>query len=298
LFEQIQPLRDVSNPQNPVVGNPKLKVAFNHSLNADYDNYYPNSRVRINASMNTTYYDNRVITDIVQTSDSYNSLKYEKRFLNTNGTYRVSTNYGLTKQLSDRRYNLALTGNIDNQKNAGMTNHVKNISRQWTFLEKFALRSNPTENMEINPSVAYIFSKNDNSLPAAFDSKTNVLTLRIDGATYFKKSWAIGYNLNKNFVHGINSNISNDPFIMDMYIQKEFFKNKSARLRLQGFDLFNQNKFLNRSITETSITDTRSNSLSRYFMIHLNVNLQRFKGTPTRNGETLKRRNDGSFIYN
>ena len=298
LFEQIQPLRDVSNPQNPVVGNPELKVAFNHSLSAYYNNYYPNSRLRINGNMNTTYYDNRVITDIVQISDSYNSLKYEKRFLNTNGTYHVSANYGLTKQLSDRRYNLALTGNIDHRQNAGMSNHVKNISKQWTFQEKFALRANPNENMEVNPSVAYTFSRNDNSLPTAFDSKTNVLTFRIDGAAYFKKSWAVGYDLNKNFVHGINSNISNDPFIMDMYLQKEFFKNKSARLRLQAFDLFNQNKFLNRSITETNITDTRSNSLSRYFMIHLNVNLQRFKGTPTRNGETMKRHNDGSFIYN
>lgn len=36
LAEQIQPVRDVSNPQSPVTGNPELKPVFNHSIYTSY----------------------------------------------------------------------------------------------------------------------------------------------------------------------------------------------------------------------------------------------------------------------
>jgi len=137
----------------------------------------------------------------------------------------------------------------------------------------------------------------DNSLPQALDSKTSVLSFQVDGRFYFLKSWHFGYNASKNFVHGINSAITNNPFIVNPYLEKEFTQRKTLRLRVQAFDIFDQNKYINRNITETSITDTRSNSLSRYVMCTLSANLQRFKGTPKRNGEVMKRKNDGSFIY-
>ena len=47
-FDQIQPVEDVSNPQNTIVGNPDLNVAFNHTLSTNYSNYFfSNSTNRI-----------------------------------------------------------------------------------------------------------------------------------------------------------------------------------------------------------------------------------------------------------
>ena len=77
-------------------------------------------------------------------------------------------------------------------------------------------------------------------------------------------------------------------------IQKELWKRK-ASLTLQVFDVLNQNNFVNRSITDESITDTKSNALSRYFMLRFTVRLQKWTGAQGKNGNQINRRGDGSF---
>jgi hypothetical protein len=297
-FYQLQPIRDVSNPQYPVVGNPDLKATLNHVISMAYGLYSPNTRFGITTNINTTFYQNRVVNNIVQIKENYDSYRYETRFININGAYQTAGNYTISKQAANRKYSLSLTGNISHAHYIGMSNNEKNISSQWSFLQKLSPKVNPGKNFEINPSVSYWFQKADNSLPSARDTKTSVLSLQVDGRLYFLKSWNIGYTASKNFVRGISADIANNPLIISPYLEKEFTKRKTIKLRVQAFDLLDQNKFINRTTTETNITDTRSNSLSRYIMFNLSANLQRFKGTPKRNGEALKRKNDGSFIYN
>jgi len=55
---------------------------------------------------------------------------------------------------------------------------------------------------------------------------------------------------------------------------------------------------VNRVITPTGFTDTKTNALSQYFMVSFRMNLQKWSGAPTRNGKAMQRRGDGSFIYN
>lgn len=229
--------------------------------------------------------------------DAYNSLKYERHYLNIGGSYTTAAYLSLTKQSANRKSSFSLNGNISYYRNPGMSNNIKNVSNQWTFREKLGMKINPTEKFEINPSFSYAYSRSDNTLPSALNSKVNIFSSGVDGSVYFMKSLFLGYDLSKNFVKGINSNLTNNPFIINMYLEKRFLKIRGASVRLQAFDIFNQNKFLNRNITETGITDTRTNSLSRYFTINLSVSLQKWKGTPTRNDKTLERRGDGSFIY-
>ncbi len=50
-------------------------------------------------------------------------------------------------------------------------------------------------------------------------------------------------------------------------------------------------------VTPQGVINTESNALSRYFLIGLRLNLQKWSGTPSRRGEPMRRRGDGSFIY-
>jgi len=63
------------------------------------------------------------------------------------------------------------------------------------------------------------------------------------------------------------------------------------------YDLLHQNNFTQQTVTSTGYTNTLSNSLSRYFLVGLRLNLQKWSGKPSRHGHELKRRGDGSFIY-
>ncbi len=293
-FDQIQPVRDVSNPQNPVVGNPNLKVTFNHSINTSYNNYIANQKLNYSINANATFVQNSVVRNTVQIADAYNSLKNETRYVNIGGVYRINANYSVSKQLSDRKYNLAYNGNIFYNHGVSMSNDIKNITTTWNFSQRFGPRINPTEWLEVNPNVSYAFTKSNNTLPTSIDSRTNTLALNIDGKMYMWKTLIFGYSASKNYVSGINANVTNNPLVINGYLQKELWKRR-ATLTFQAFDILNQNNFVNRNITDESITDTKTNALSRYFMLRFAVRLQKWTGVQSRNGRQMIRRGDGSF---
>lgn len=305
-FDQIQPVRDVTNPQNPIVGNPNLVASFQHTVRAGYDNYIANSKLNYSLNVNGSLTDNSVIRNNVQIIDQIltNPVSSKKdtiyitetRFLNTSGAYKVNGNYSISKQLSDRRYNLSLSGSASYDHRISMSASQKNINTVMTFIERFGPRINPNDWFEINPNVSYNYTKSTNTLPGFRDTKTNTLALNLDGRMYFLNSWLFGYSASKNYVSGIDANVTSNPFVVNAYIEKEFF-NRRGRVTFQAFDILNQNNFVSRDNSEDGgYTDTKSNALSRYFMLRLSMRLQKWTGAQGRGGRQIMRRGDGSFM--
>ena len=294
-FNQIQPVRDVSNPQNPIVGNPDLKVAFNHSINTQYSNYIANSKLNYDLRLRSSFTENQVSNNTVQIRDVYNSLKNETRYVNINGNKTHNAEYTVSKQMSDRKYSLAFSGNIENATRVSMSNNEMNTAETWGFKESFGPKINPTKWLEINPYVSYDYNKTNYSLPRSTDVEQKIWAISLDGNIYFLKNFQFGYALSKNYVSGIGNNVTNNPFIINTMLQMKVFKNKGS-LQLRAYDLLNQNNFINRTISANAITETITNPNSRYVMLNLSMNLQKWTGAAANNGRNVIRRGDGSFM--
>lgn len=303
-FDEIQPVRDVSNPNNPVVGNPNLSATFTHTIRGDYNNYIANSKLNYSLNVNANFTDNAVIRNNVLIPDysvapvagKDQPLITETRFVNVNGVYRINGNYSISKQLNNRKYNLSFGGNVVYDHRISMLRGELNVNTVQTYFEKIGPRINPTEWFEINPYASYNYTKSENSLANLTGNTTNTLALNVDGRVYFLETFLFGYNASKNYVRGINANISKNPFVVNMYLEKELFERR-GKVSFQVFDLLNQNNFINRDqSSDGGYTDTKSNSLSRYFMLRLSMRLQKWSGAQPRNGRQIRRRGDGSFF--
>jgi len=295
-FDQIQPVRDVSNPQRPVLGNEKLKPSFRHSINTSYNNYISRSKLTFQTNGQVTITENRVISNIVDLRDSIYGYIKETRYINKGGSYSANGNYSISKQLADRKYSVSLNGFVNFNNNVSMSNDVDNTGRTWTFEQRFRTQVNPTEWFEMNPSLKFNYLKADFSLPSSTDIRTKTWAFGVDGRIYFSKTLVFGYNGSKNWVRGISSNVTNNPFIINTSLEKQFFKRRNGALSLQAYDLMNQNNFINRNINENGYTDTKSNALSRYYMLSFRWTPQKWTGAAaSRNGRQLMRRGDGSF---
>jgi len=133
-------------------------------------------------------------------------------------------------------------------------------------------------------------------LQNAIGNLQKTLTLNIDGRFIAWQTWIFGYSANKNFVSGISANVTANPLVINSYITKEFWKRR-ATFTFQAFDLLNQNNFINRTVSDDgTIVDTKTNALSRYFMVRASVRLQKWTGAKGRNGRDMMRRGDGSFM--
>jgi len=302
-FDQIQPVRDVTNPQNPIIGNPNLLATFNHSIRGDYNNYIANAKLNYSFNMNFSFTDNAVIRNNVEVEDlSVRTSPSDKpvyitetRFQNIGGARRFDANYSVSKQLDNRKYNLSLSGRVNLDHRLSMTNNQLNINDVQTFIQRFGPRINPVEWFEINPYVSYNYTKSVNSLPEFAPNETNTLALNIDGRMYIGETYLVGYSASKNYVSGLAKNVTSNPFVMNLYAEKEVF-NRRGKITLQAFDLFNQNNFVSRDFNDNGgYTDTKSNALSRFFMLRLSMRLQKWTGAQSRGGRDVRRRGDGSF---
>ncbi len=302
-FDQIQPVRDVTNPQNPVIGNPDLKATFIHTLRTDYNNYLANSKLNYSINGSVSFTDNAVIRNSTNVIDpNIVVLPGEKpvriietSFQNRDGVYRINGNYSISKQFNNRKYNLSFSGSASYEHRLTMNNGELNVNTVQTFIERFGPRINPTEWFEINPYVSYNTSLSANSL-LKNNNEINTLALNVDGKIYVWESWILSYNASKNYVSGITSNITSNPFVINASLEKELFKRR-GKITFQAFDLLNENNFISREINnDGGYTDTRSNALSRYFMLRFSMRIQKWTGARGRNNAQPMRRGDGSFM--
>ena len=176
-----------------------------------------------------------------------------------------------------------------------MSNNQINSSKTWGFKQSFGPRMTPKPWFDINPFVSYDFNKIDFSLARSRDVIQKIWALSVDGNIYFAKKYQFGYAISKNYVSGIGNNITNNPLIINTMLQVRVFKNKGS-LQLRAYDLLNQNNFINRTQNDLGFTETLTNPNSRYVMLNLSMNLQKWTGAVGNNNRPLIRRGDGSFV--
>jgi hypothetical protein len=296
-FQQIQPFTDRTNPLYVVVGNPDLDPGFNHSINGSYNNYIANSRFNISLSGYANFYTNKITTNTL-TLLNKDSINYrEVHYINLNGSHAFGGGYGISKQLDDRRYNLSLNGSVNYDYSTAMDNGILYHTTTWRFDDRAGPRINPNDNIEINPYVGYTLTRGFSSLPRSRSSLYQTTRLAIDGKMYFLKTYQVNYSASKNFVSGIQN--STNPFVVNVGFQKEFLEKRNLVFTFDVYDILHQNNFIQQTIPPGGgQINTVSSALSRYFLVGLRLNLQKWGGRPQRNGKNMQRRGDGSFIYN
>jgi len=317
-FTQIQPFTDISNKNNYIYGNPDLNPAFANSINAQYNNYLANSKMNFSFGVNYTFTSQQIITDNItvqlpptvgSSGQLIRSTRNDVHYVNMDGSNAVVGRYNISKQLDDRRYNLSLNGNITYSYGVSMSGNGRVVgndliiddntayhSTNWRFDERFGPRINPTDNIEINPYISYDLSRSFFTQPRAQSTQVQTTSLAVDGKMYFFKTFQINYSAAKSYVQGLGG-LSTNPLVINLGAEQEFLKKRNLVLTFSAYDILHQNNFIQQTVTATTVTNTLSNSLSRYFLVGLRLNLQKWSGRPQRNGKDMKRRGDGSFIY-
>ena len=64
--------------------------------------------------------------------------------------------------------------------------------------------------------------------------------------------------------------------LWNVIIGKKFFSDNRAELSLQGFDLLNQNRNVNQTVTDTYIEEQQTKNLNRYFLLTFSYRLNNF----------------------
>nr|WP_284040280.1 outer membrane beta-barrel protein [Sphingobacterium sp. lm-10] len=274
-FLHIAPIRDNTNSRLIVVGNPLLRAEFVNRLSTILRKSIMSKGQYLELNFAYNFTSNKIVAS--KTANSDETIQ-ETTFTNTSGYYELKGYYAFNTPVFNDKFNLETSGNIDYFNNIVFVNTERSLTRQYLFAQNLQLRYSWDEYFESVFNANYFLNQANFELPIRQRIAAHSALFSLGGRGYVSNRFMLGAEMSQKFFRGYVQDITDvSPTIINTYLEYSFWKNKMALLRLECFDLLDQNKNVG-VVTEyvgNDIFESRNNRLGRYFMLTLNMRLQR-----------------------
>jgi hypothetical protein len=274
-FTQLQPVRDISNPQYQTQGNPNLKPEQSHNFSLFFNNFNFQSGKVLFTGINANFIQNQIVNNTISLGSGGAQLTIPE---NVNGYYNLTGFYNWQKPFKNRTYVVSLNGTVNYNNNINLIDSARSIGTNILVSQGLTFEYNLKEWFELDFGARYNLNSARYSLQEQLNQNFGswVLTsnsrMDVPGGLTFR--YDLQYTINNGLAEGVNGNIA----LLNASLEKTILKKKNGFIRLYAFDILNQNKSITRSVTANSIVDTRTNRLTRYVMLSFTYRLNRFSG--------------------
>jgi hypothetical protein len=275
-LDQLQPIRDNTDRQNVIIGNPNLKVGFNHNINLGFNTYKMLSQKGIftNFSFNIP----------VNAITSFNLLdissgKQTYRPVNVNGNYNWNFWSDYFKDGGEGKLGYSINASGNGGRNMNFNNGQKNATNYWNANLEFGLRLNKEDkySFEVGPHVGYNTTKNSLQ-PELINNFWNYggdVESRITFAKKFEFSTDVEVDLRQQL--GAFEGNPNQT-VWNASLSRKVFKDNSGKIFLIANDILDQRKGFNRNITSNFVSEERYSRISRYFFLKFEWSFNKMPG--------------------
>jgi len=273
-LNQLQPVRDNTNPNNLIVGNPDLVPNYSHSFNAFYNKWNALEQSYVWASTFMSYTNDAFSSSITYLPDGRTISQSINVDDNINGGFFMGGGIPIFKK------KLRLDPRVD--VNYSKFNSV--INQQQNTTENLGVGGNldlglRSDTIEVSIGVSYRYNVPQSSLSTGANQPYTVQSYSAEvffelPARFFIESDA-AYTINSQRADGFNIS----PFIWNAKLSKRFLKTGNLVASVSAYDILNQNIGIRRSISNNVIIDNRNQIIARYFMAGLTL---RFNNNKTK----------------
>ncbi|MCQ2287472.1 MAG: outer membrane beta-barrel protein [Muribaculaceae bacterium] len=271
---QLQPVADVSNPLNIVIGNPELKSSFGHRLNMRFSDFAQERQRSFMLNLNADWTQNSIINKVTFDPTTGGRITtYE----NVNGVWNamlmnmVSMPFGSSKTWffsSHAFMRLSQTQGYNN----GTLNSSKNFS--LNLAPGLAFRNNQFD-IELRPRYGY--QTTHNSVTVASNRNIHTYGAIFNGTWSSLFGLVISTDLNFSATSGYTNGYDTKQWRWNGSVSYQFLRDRAAAFTLSVFDILGQTKNINRNVTANYIEDTYNNALGRYGMATFTYKFTTFK---------------------
>jgi hypothetical protein len=300
-FTQLQPVVDQSNQQSITAGNPALKPSINHNINLSYNNFNFITGKVLFTNFTFSTIKNQIINKTARINSGGSSIAVPE---NVNGYYNLLGFYTYSKPYKNRKYVLTFNGSANFNHNVNLTDSIvltgttlkqnlnlqKIIGSNWVLSQGFVFELNLKDWLQLGSGVNFSINDNkyknaENSSSTAFkNTSSNAWTLTNNINIDLTKRTILKYDIDYTINHGLANSVSQNPVLMNASLEQQLFKKKNGVIKFAAFDLFKQNTNISRSVNANAIIDTRTNKLTRYFLLTFTYRLQKFVGQAGQGG--------------
>lgn len=274
-ISQLQPITNNNNPLYLQLGNPDLKVGFNHNIQLNFTDYKVLSNQYLFANAGISLQDNAITTlSIIDRKTGVTT----SRPVNINGNYSYWSYINYEKGGQDKPgigFSLSTNGGrsfnfIDSVQNKNDYNVLSlGVTAFYRKGEKYSFT--------MRPQAAWNSSKsslrpNDNNNFWSYGGE-------IDGHVKLPYKFSLRSDVRFDFRQKTEVFPDNNNFtIWNAELSRSFLKNDVLKLAFIARDLFNQNIGFSRNINSNFVNEERYDRLSRYFMLQATFTFNKMPG--------------------
>jgi hypothetical protein len=272
---QLQPVTNLTNPQNIIVGNPDLDASQQHRVNFNFSNYNWENGSGFYSGGNITFTDNQVASLTLTGEDLVRTTTY----VNVDGTYNgyLYSSYSKSWKKDDREIGFDVGMNVGLNLNKGFTNGVAFESNTTTFSPDINFEYSKRDLFDID--LGYNISTNNTRFDIATIDEQNFVNhnVALDITTFWPSNVILGIRGEYNKFGNISDEFDDDSFVLIGSLGYKFAKDK-ATVKLKAYDILNEIIDTRRTITNDFEQDTSSLVLRQYFMLSFTYKFSKFGG--------------------
>lgn len=283
-ISQLQDVIDNSDPLQLRTGNPDIDQSRVHRVFMRYSAIKPEkSRVffiMLGTELRQDYIGN-------QTLYARKDMELDNGYILKEGTQltrpvnldgyanlRSFITYGIP--VTKLKLNLNFNLSVSYSRRPGLVNEDTNYSNTWMGGLGVMISSNISEYVDFGLFSQSGFNSVTNSQAQQQNTNYFSQSTRFNFKWIVFKSLVLETNVSNMYYNGLSSALDQNFVIMNAAIGKKIFRNKLGEIKLSVYDLFNQNKSLQRNVSDIYIEDNETLALQRFFMISFTYNLRNF----------------------
>ncbi len=307
-INQLQNVLTVNSPSlSYSEGNPDLKHEYSNNgvINYRFSNPAKSTNFSINLfggytinaignAVYNNYSSKRIaITDIpiaLPNTISKDSLNLTGQFtkpVNFTDSWNMRTfiNYGFL--FTPLKCNFNLIGGGGYTTSPGSINGIFNITNQYNVTGGMVIGSNISQNADFTLSYTGNYTVSTVTYKGNMTEQLNTLSSNSNSyvwnhsvslrSNFIWKGFVLQNTLSEQINRGLTGGNNKDYMIWNVALGKKFLKNNSGEVKLTVFDMLNQNQNITHTVSASSISDSRTNTLQRYFLLSFTYNLRNYK---------------------
>ena len=271
---QLQPVADLSDPLNTVIGNPDLRPTYTNSLRLHFGKFVPDKQSAFIFMAGVNY----VLNDIVsRTTTDRLTGRRQTTYENIDGNYNLDGRLIINLPLPGKHFTLSSMTYARYGHSGGFIDGSRNTSKATVLMQHagISFRSSLAD-IELNGNIRH--NRTRNTLSAGRD----LSTLNYGGSAAFTLYLPLGFRLESDLTYSTNSGYtdgySQREWLWNAGASKSFLKNNAGMLRLKMYDILRQRSNISYSATATAIRYSEYNTLNSYVMLHFIYRFSLFKG--------------------
>ena len=279
-INQLQPLRDNTDPLNEYKGNPDLKVGFNHSTSVFINRYKVLSQSWMGLNFSYNIQQNAITQN--NTIDPVTGKRtYFPVNINGNRSWFLWSNYNKGGGNKKFEYGFGINGSGNRFNN--LVNDQQAVTRSFSVgLElNLGYENENKYDISIRPRIGY--NKTRSSFSSSINNNYYSYGGRFEADIDLPWKMEFNTNLNADLRQKIQAFASNTNLVVwNAGISKKIFKKDAGKIGLYANDILDDNKGFTRTINSTFISDDRYQRISRYFLLKFEWSFNKSPGGETK----------------